>query len=175
MIVTETSRLILRHIEPGDAPFVHALLTDADFLANIGDRGVKTLADAERAIADRYLPGYERDGFGLFAVIERASGDWLGTAGLVRREGLDQVDIGYAFLPAGRGKGYALEAARGVMAWAAAQGIAPVVAIVSPGNAPSIAILETLGLVPDRPVRLPGADHDVILYVPAPERGIQRA
>ncbi len=175
MIVTETDRLILRHIEHRDAPFVLELLTDADFLTNIGDRGVKSLADAERSIAERYMAGYARDGFGMFAVIERASGDWLGVAGLVRRDGLEHVDVGYAFLPAARGKGHALEAARGVMAWAAARSIAPVVAIVSPHNAPSIAIVEKLGLIADRRVRLPGGDHDVILYVPAPEGSIEAA
>lgn len=166
MIVTRTERLTLRHIEPGDAPHIHALLTDADFLAQIGDRGVATLADAEVAIAERFLPGYARDGFGMFAVVDRASGEWLGMAGLVDRPGLAHIDLGYAFLPAARGRGVALEAARAVLDWAAARGIAPVVAIVSPGNVRSIAILQRLGLVADRPMRLPGADHDVILFVP---------
>ncbi len=167
MIVTETDRLILRHIAPADAGRIHALLTDADFLAQIGDRGVKTLADAEVAIAERYMPAYAAHGFGMFAVIDRASGAWLGMAGLVDRDGLDHVDVGYAFLPATRGRGYALEAVRGVMAWAAARGIAPVVAIVNPDNARSIAVLEKIGLVPDRHIRLPKADHDVMLYIPS--------
>ena len=166
MIVTETGRLILRHIVPGDAAPVHALLTDADFLAQIGDRGVKTLADAETAIAERYVPAYAADGFGMFAVVERASGDWLGMAGLVNRDGLPHVDVGYAFLPAARGRGYAVEAVRAVLDWAAARGIAPVVAIVSPGNARSIAVLTAVGMVPDRRLRLSKADHDVILYIP---------
>ena len=165
-IVTETNRLILRHIAPEDAAHIHALLTDADFLAQIGDRGVKTLAEAKTAIAERYVPGYTRDGFGMFAVIERASGEWLGMAGLVNRDGLDHVDVGYAFLPAARGRGYAIEAVRAVLAWAAARDIAPIVAIVSPGNARSIAVLDKVGMVPDRRVRLPSADHDVILYIP---------
>ncbi len=165
MIVTETDRLILRHVTLDDAPQIHALLTDPDFLAQIGDRGVKTLADARVAIAERYVPAYA-DGIGMFAVIDRASGAWLGMAGLVKREGLDHIDVGYAFLPAGRGKGYALEAVRAAMAWAAAHGIAPIVAIVSPGNARSIAILEGIGLTSSHAIRLPGADHDVMLFVP---------
>jgi RimJ/RimL family protein N-acetyltransferase len=166
MIVIETERLVLRHIEPRDAGFVHAMLTDADFLANIGDRGVKTLADAEVAIRDRYSPAYARDGFGMFVVETRADGQAIGMAGLVNRDGLDHVDVGYAFLPAGRGQGFALEAVRGVMDWAARHGVAPVVAIVDPGNARSIAVLDAIGLVPDREIRLPGAEHDVMLYVP---------
>lgn len=167
MIVTQTDRLILRHIDAADAAFIHALLTDADFRANIGHRGVDTIADAERAIAERYVPAYARDGFGMWAVVDRASGEALGMAGLVKRPGLDHVDIGYALLPAARGRGYALEAVRAVHAWGAAQGIAPIVAIVSPDNIASIAILDRIGLVPDGRIRLPGEDHDVILYIPA--------
>lgn len=166
MIVARTERLTLRHLAPADAPHIHALLTDVDFFANIGDRGVRTLADAEAALAERYIPAYAQDGIGMFAVIDRASGDWLGMAGLVDRPGLDHTDIGYAFLPAARGRGVALEAARAVLDWAKAHGIAPVVAIVDPGNVRSIAILDRLGLVPDRRLRLPGAEHDVILYIP---------
>ncbi len=165
MIVIETDRLILRHVTPDDAPHIHALLTDADFLAQIGDRGVKTLDDARVAITERYVPAYAC-GTGMFAVVDRENGAWLGMAGLVDRDGLDHVDVGYAFLPAGRGKGYALEAVRGVMGWAAAKGIAPIVAIVSPENARSIAILEAVGLTASHAVRLPGTDHDVTLFEP---------
>jgi RimJ/RimL family protein N-acetyltransferase len=165
-IILETERLILREIEPGDAPFLHALLTDADFRANIGHRGVDTIEDAVRVIPERYHAIYRAHGFGMWVVEPRGGGAPLGMAGLVRRDGLDDVDLGYAFLPAARGHGYALEAARGVLAWAAAHAIDPVVAIVSEGNAGSIRVLERLGLVADRLIRLPGGTHDVMLYRP---------
>lgn len=165
MIVAETDRLLLRHIEAGDAAFIHALLTDPDFLAHIGDRGVATLDDARRAIAERYQASYRDHGFGMYAVEGKVEGILLGMAGLVRRDGLEHVDIGYAFLPAGRGRGYAREATRAVMALAIDLGVAPVVAIVSPANDASIAVLTSLGLVADRLVRMPGADHDVMLYL----------
>lgn len=167
MIVVETPRLILRHIEPGDAVFIHALLTDADFLAMIGDRGVRTLEDAHRVIPEKFEASYRDHGFGMYAVEGKAEGVPLGMAGLVRRDGLDDVDVGYAFLPTGRGRGYAYEAARAVLDLAKDWGIAPVVAIVSPGNAASIRVLDKLGLVADRLVRMPNADDDVMLYVPA--------
>ncbi|MHA6723356.1 GNAT family N-acetyltransferase [Sphingomonas sp. RS2018] len=166
MIILETDRLILRHIDVADAPYVLALQTDPAFIANIGDRGMRTVEDAATAITERYATAYASNGFGMLAVIERASGAWVGTAGLVRRDGLEHVDIGYALLPAGRGCGYAFEAARAVLDWAAARRIAPVVAIVNADNAPSISVLTKLGLVADRPIRLPGAPHDVILYIP---------
>ena len=134
MIVTRTERLVIRHIAHADAPFIHELLTDPDFLAQIGDRGVKTLADAERVIAERFQAAYAACGFAMFLVERAADSAKLGMCGLVDREGLDAVDIGYAFLPAARGHGYAYEAARAVLDWAAARGITPVVAIVTPGN-----------------------------------------
>ena len=156
MIVTETERLVLREMTPADAPFLHALLTDRDFLTHVGDRGVKTLEDAARVIPERYMAGYARDGFGVYVVIERASGTPLGMAGLVNRDGLDNVDLGYAFLPAARGRGYAVEAARAVIDWADAQGITPLLAIVNPDNGRSIAVLEKLGFGDAGIVTLPG-------------------
>lgn len=167
MTIAQTDRLILREIVAGDAPFVHDLLTDRDFLAMIGDRGVASLVDAERAIEEKYRAGYARHGFGMWLVEAKATGAKLGMAGLVRRDGLDHVDVGYAFLPAARGAGYATEAVRAVLDWATARGIAPIVAIVNAENVASRAILTRVGLVPDRTLRLPCATRDVMLYVPA--------
>lgn len=165
MIVATTARLVLRHMKADDAQFLHVLLTDADFLANIGHRGVDTVADAARAIEERYRAAYTRDGFGLY-IVETRAGEPIGMAGLVRRSGLDDVDLGYALLPAARGKGYALEAARAVLDHAAALGIARVVAIVDPGNARSIAVLRALDMRPDRLLRVPGFEREWMLYVP---------
>jgi RimJ/RimL family protein N-acetyltransferase len=165
-IILRTERLVLRKIVAGDALFLHALLTDADFRANIGDRGVYTVQDAERVIPERYQAAYQAHGFGMWVVEAKEGSAPLGMAGLVRREGLEHVDIGYAFLPTARGKGYAQEAARGVLDLAARQGIAPVVAIVSPGNKNSIRVLERLGLVAHGVVRLPGDSHEVRLFAP---------
>ncbi|KQN25874.1 hypothetical protein ASE86_06685 [Sphingomonas sp. Leaf33] len=175
MTITETARLTLREIVASDAAFIHALLTDPDFVAMIGSRGVETLADAERAVQEKYRAGYAQHGFGMWLVERTADGEKLGMAGLVRRDGLDHVDVGYAFLPAARGAGYATEAVRAVLDWAAARGIAPVVAIVNQENAPSRAILGRVGMVPDRTLRLPGADRDVLLYVPASETDMPAA
>ncbi len=165
--IIETDRLNLRELEEGDAPFLHALLTDADFLRNIGHRGVDTIADATRAIRDRYRASYAANGWGMYLVEDKADRTALGMAGLVKRDGLDDVDVGFALLPGARGRGFAFEAAQGVLDWATQRGIAPVVAIVSPGNSPSIGVLGRLGYRPERSLRLPGADDEVMLYVPA--------
>jgi RimJ/RimL family protein N-acetyltransferase len=164
MTILSTERLHLREMEPRDAAFLHALLTDADFLANIGHRGVDTIEDAQRVIGERFRAGYAANGWGMWVV--EADDVAVGMAGLVKRDGLDHVDVGYAFLPLARGRGYAYEASRGVLDWAERQGIAPVVAIVSPGNAASVRVLDKLGMVAERLIRLPGAGDDVMLYVP---------
>lgn len=171
MIVAETSRLILRHVERGDAAFILALMTDPDFLAQIGDRGVHDLADAEAWAGEKMPALYAEKGFGQFVVVERDSGEPVGVAGLIDREGLDHVDLGFAFLPAGRGRGYATEAGQAVLAWAAAKGIAPIVAIVSFTNARSVWVLDRLGFHADQRVRLPGAQEDVMLYRRVGEAG----
>lgn len=163
-IVLRSARLRLREMTIDDAPTIHALLTDPVFVAMVGDRGVHDVDDARRAIVERYRPGYARDGFGLWLIERAADGRPLGTAGLLRREGLDDVDIGYALLPAARGEGYALEAVRAMLDWAAGRGIAPIVAVVVAENAPSRAILERVGMTCRGPVRLPGATRDVLLY-----------
>jgi [ribosomal protein S5]-alanine N-acetyltransferase len=99
------ARLILRELDDGDAAFMLELLNDADFLRNIGDRGVRTLADAQRYIADGPVASYRQHGFGMWAVESTDGKDCMGICGLIRRAGLDDVDIGYAFLPEWRGQG----------------------------------------------------------------------
>lgn len=164
MIVAETARLLLRELTAADAPFLHALLTDPAFLEHIGDRGVHTLNDAARVIPQRYRAGYARDGFGMWLIERKLDATAIGLAGLVRREGLDHVDLGYALLPQARGQGYAREAAGAVVAWATRHGIAPLLAIVSPANLPSIAVLERLGFLPSGTVTLPRDDAPVRLF-----------
>jgi ribosomal-protein-alanine N-acetyltransferase len=145
-LVAETGRLRLRRFTADDAPFVLELLNDPDFLRNIGDRGVRTDADARGYILDGPVASYERNGFGLYLVELAASGDPIGMCGLVRREALPGPDIGFAFLPAWRGRGYGLEAARAVMRHAEEDcGLRRLVAIVSPGNTASRRLLERIG------------------------------
>lgn len=163
MTIVETERLLLREIVSADAPFVLELLTDPDFRANIGDRGVHDLASAERYVGEGPQASYARHGFGMWAIEGKAEGVPLGMCGLLKRDWLDHVDLGYAFLPAGRGRGYALEAARATMEWAAARGIAPVLAIVDPDNRRSLALLDRLGFARRGRIEPPGEAHSVLL------------
>ncbi|MDX6770235.1 MAG: GNAT family N-acetyltransferase [Elusimicrobiota bacterium] len=158
----ETPRLRLRALAAADAPFIVRLLNDPDWLRFIGDRGVRTLADAG-AYIERNLAARTRNGFGL-DMVELPDGTPLGLCGLIRRPGLDDADLGFAFLPEHRGKGYAREAAAAVLADADARGFARLCAITSQNNEPSMRLLERLGFRFERLTRLPGDEEELRLY-----------
>ncbi len=165
MNVIETERLILREACGRDAAFILELLNDPDFVRYIADRGVRTLEDARRFIEERFVESYRRNGFGLWLVEPKGEGATAGMCGLVRREGLDGVDIGYAFLPAFRGRGYAAESARAVLAYARdALGLKRLLAITSPDNSASGRVLEKIGLRFERMIRLSPGEPEVRLY-----------
>lgn len=160
-----TARLAIRCFAPGDAPFIVELLNDPDWLRHIGDRGVRTLADARRYLHDGPLAMQAREGFALWAVQRRDDGTPLGMCGLLRRAGLDDVDLGYAFLPAARGKGFAREAAAAVLAHGFdALGLRRIVAITSPDNDASARVLEAIGMRFERRLRVAGHQADSMLY-----------
>ena len=154
MSVIETARLRLREMSGDDARFIVEVLTDPDFIANVGDRGVHDLAAARRYIADGPGGSYVRHGFGLYLVELLTTRTPLGMCGLLRRDSHPDVEIGFAFVPRARGHGYALEAARATLAFAQQTlGLTRVVALTAPDNRPSIRILESIGLRFERMVR----------------------
>jgi [ribosomal protein S5]-alanine N-acetyltransferase len=160
-----TERLTLRAFTLGDAPFIHELLNDPDWIHFIGDRGIHTLDDARRQISEKYLAAYERDGFGLMLVVRNEDGASIGMCGLIRRVGLDDVDIGFAFLPRYRGQGAALEAARAVLAHGReVLNIKRVVGITLPANTASISLLKKIGLEFESEVILPHDPEMLHLY-----------
>ena len=142
----ETVRLRLRRLSDGDAPFILELLNDPDFLRNIGDRSVRNLEDARRYILTGPVASHEQFGFGLDLVELKSSSLKIGICGLLRRDSHPDVELGYAFLPAGRGQGYAFEAARAVIDLATRTlGLPRIVAQTAPDNQGSIRVLERLG------------------------------
>jgi RimJ/RimL family protein N-acetyltransferase len=167
MNVLETKRLILRHLEADDAEFILELLNEPGFLQNIGDRGVRNTEDARRYIAEGPAASYERNGFGLYCVALKDSGIPIGMCGLIQRDGLDDVDIGYSFLERFWLKGYAYESASAVMDYGRnVLGIKRIVAITAPDNPGSIRVLEKLGLRYEKMVTLPGIEGESRLFVP---------
>lgn len=165
MIVLETGRLTLRHLCMEDAAFILRLLNDPGWLRFIGDRGVRTLADARKYIVDGPVAMYARCGFGLYLTERTADAAPLGMCGLIKRDGLDDVDIGFAFLPEFSGLGYAQEAAAAVMAYGKNTiGLKRIVGIASHDNERSIKLLEKIGLRFERAMRLPKDDEEISLF-----------
>ena len=159
MTVIETPRLILRHLTLDDAPFILELLNDPDWLRHIGDKNVHSLDDARAYLTNGPIDMVARLGFGLLAVERRDDAAIIGMCGLIKRDTLEDVDIGFAFLPAYRGAGYAQEAAEATLAWGReALGLPRIVAIVSPKNAASAKLLERCGLRRESQIELPGKD-----------------
>lgn len=169
--VIQTDRLHLRLIDPDhDAADMLALLNEPGFIRHIADRGVRTLAQARDYTAERVLGSYTLNGFGMYAIIRRSDGAWLGNAGLVRRDGLPAPDVGYALLAQYEGHGYAFEAARGVMHYARdVLGYPDLYGIVAPENLRSAALLRKLGMEDRGDVRLPAPrDEEVLLLFATP-------
>lgn len=150
-----TPRLRLREFDEADADFIVTLLNDADFIRYIGDKGVRSAEAARHYLREGPLASYARHGFGLWCVERLSDGVPVGMCGLIRRDGLSDVDVGYALLPAFRGLGYALEAAQASVAYGREQvGLPRVVAIVTPGNLASEKLLLNLGMHCRGPVDL---------------------
>lgn len=165
VLVLETDRLTLRRLSTDDAPFIVELLNEPSFLRYIGDKGVRTEADACRYLEAGPLASYERFGFGLYQVDLKESGEPIGMCGLLKRDWLQDADIGFAFLPQFWAKGYAFEAATGVLVHARdALGLERVVAITSPDNVASMALLAKLGFRFERMAHASEKETEVRLF-----------
>jgi RimJ/RimL family protein N-acetyltransferase len=167
MIVCATRRLRLRHLLAEDAAFILELLNEPDFIRNIGDRGVRSLEDARRYIHSNPVTGYEKSGLGLYLVELLEGNTPIGVCGLLKRDYLRDVDVGFALRESFRGHGYALEAARAVIRHGReVLGLPRIVAITSPHNHASIKLLQRLGLRFERMLHAPDVDRDTSLFTP---------
>jgi RimJ/RimL family protein N-acetyltransferase len=163
MKILETPRLALHRFAPEDAPFVLTLLNDPAWLRYIGDRGIRTLEGARGYVTDGPMAMYAREGFGLWKCTLRATGEPIGMCGLIKRPSLDDVDLGFAFLPPYRKQGYGREAAQACLAYARdTVGLSRVVAVVSPDNADSIRLLADLGMRYERDIRMGTQDESEV-------------
>lgn len=161
----ETARLSFRRLTLDDAPFVLALYNEPSFLENIGDRGVRNVEDAQRFLRDGPMAMYARHGFGLWHVARRSDGVGIGMCGLLKRDNLPDVDIGYAYFPRFWGQGYAFEAASATLRHAAqAFGLRRVIAVVSQGNQGSIRVLEKAGMRFEGMLAMAPDEPEVCLY-----------
>ena len=165
MTICETQRLTLRQLTAEDAPFIMGLLNEAPFLRFIGDRGVRNLDDARRYIETGPQESYARHGFGLWLVVVRETEEPIGICGLLKREGLQDPDLGFAYTEGAWGRGYGREAARAVITFAATSPRLPrLLAITSVDNVRSIRLLEKVGFAYDGLTRLGPQAEPVRLF-----------
>src|ERR1700761_607987 len=179
MLILETDRLRLRWFTgtDTDADFLRSLLNDPGWLANIGERNVRTRRQARNWIATRHTATYGRLGFGFWAVERKSDGALMGMCGLIKRDTLLEADVGYALMPAFRGHGYAREAAAACVRYAQdVLGLPEGWGITGTGNAASAAVLQQIGLRDAGVTRLVGNDEDTWVFKsPRVDEGDDRA
>jgi RimJ/RimL family protein N-acetyltransferase len=164
-MVLATERLSIRKLSVDDAEFMLRLLNEPSFLQNIGDKGVRTVKEARAYILDGPVASYERLGFGMWLVEAKEPSVPIGICGLLKRDALEDVDIGYALLPAFWSRGYAVEAASAVLAYARdTLGLQRVVAITNVDNQSSIRLLEKIGFEYEKRIRLSEGSPEINLF-----------
>lgn len=163
--VLTTERLSLRRFAIADAPFVLRLFNEDQFLRFVGDKDIRSLDDARRYIREVPLADYTAHSYGAYLVRRADTGTDIGLCGLYRRANLDAPDLGFAFTEASCGHGFAVEAARGVIAHARDDlHLREIAALVDPGNDRSRYLLGKLGFLREGSFRLPGETKDLCLY-----------
>jgi ribosomal-protein-alanine N-acetyltransferase len=175
----ETERLRLRPVTVDDAALMLAIWNDPAFIKNVSDRGIRTVEQAQEAIKVGVQKLFEEHGYGPYCMSLKSDGAMIGICGIFKRDNLEDPDIGFAVLPDYCGKGYAGEAAIAVVEYARdTLGIAVLTAIVSPTNAPSIGLIEKLGMTFERMITMPGDEDAISLYSraladPGNDRGLR--
>lgn len=161
----ETERLLLRATSLEDAEFIFELLNTPKWLQFIGDRNITSLKSAEDYIMRHIFPIFQKNGFGNFTVIRKSDGRKIGSCGLYDREGVEGIDIGFAFLPAYEKQGYALESASKIKAIAVSDfSLLQLSAITNPENFGSQKLLEKLEFQFVEMISLPKSSESLMLF-----------
>jgi ribosomal-protein-alanine N-acetyltransferase len=164
-VVLRTHRLMIRQFTIGDAEFILSLLNDPAFLRYIGDKGVRTLEDARNYLTTGPIESYRKYGFGLNLVELKATKTPIGMCGLLKRDALEHVDLGFAFMPDYRRQGYAFESASSVLTHGREVfRLNKILAITDPDNQSSIKLLERLGFQFEGMIRLSEDAAEVKLF-----------
>jgi RimJ/RimL family protein N-acetyltransferase len=163
--IFETERTILRQVTIDDAEFVLDLLNQPSFIKFIGDRNVRTIDEARDYIESRFMEGYQKFGFGMWAVELKETHTPIGICGFVKRDSLPDADIGFAFLPQYERKGYAFESASAALEYGTtALSLTRLLAITSKDNESSGRLLGKLNFKFERLIVLPGSAEELKLY-----------
>ena len=164
-MIIETKRLRIRKLTLNDASFFYELVNDPDWIRFIGDRNVQTLQDAEDYLTNRIFKAYKDWGFGFYAVVNKKSDDLVGISGFVKRDELEHVDVGFAFLPKGRGQGFAYESTQALMNYGQETlNFTTVLAIANNDNERSHSLLKKLGFQFDKHIKLYEEEQEISLF-----------
>lgn len=169
-MILETDRLQLCKITPNDVEFIFELLNTPTWLQYIGDKGIKTLADARDYIITGPMASYNKHDFGLWLVKLKQEQIPIGMCGLIKRDYLENVDIGFALLPQYTGKGYAYEAAKATLDYAQTNlALKKIVAFTNTDNEHSISLLKKIGLSFDKMITIPNDSKELMLFSTSPD------
>lgn len=161
----ETERLILKPTSEEDAEFILNLFNSPKWIEFIGDRNIKNIEEASEYIASKMISQLNRLGYSNYTVIRKTDGLKIGTCGLYDREGVEGIDIGFAFLPEFEGKGYAFESSDKLKELAFHEfGLQEISAITTKQNFASQRLLEKLGMSLVDTMTLPNDDEKLLLY-----------
>lgn len=145
ILTIETERLTLRAFSEADATALFELSQDPDVMRYVGDRRVPTLQESWRGVAGM-IGHWAMRGYGQWAIVERASGQFIGRAGIINPVDWPGPEVGYLLGKAWWGHGYATEAARAAMDWGFEQvGFPELISLIFPENIRSIAVATRLG------------------------------
>ncbi len=163
--IIETPRLLLKEFTSSDSEFIIELLNSPGWLKYIGTRNVSSAEDAVNYIENRIRRSYLESGFGFYKIELRTNGAKAGMCGLVKRDSLEEVDIGFALLPQYENNGYAFEASEAVMNFAKEKlKLHRLAAITVPYNNSSVKLLEKLGMKFERTIHLPDDPEALMLF-----------
>ncbi len=161
----ETPRLRIRELSLEDAAFILRLVSEPAFIANIGDKGLRTQEDARYFISTGPWTHQRKRGYGQFLVELKEDHKPVGICGILFRESLAVSDVGFAILEEYRGSGLASEAAGAIMNYGRIElQIEEIVGLTSADNIPSIRVLEKLGMRFEKMVKMSDDDAGTALY-----------
>jgi RimJ/RimL family protein N-acetyltransferase len=165
--ILQTERLTLREITSDDAEFMFKLMNDPSWLRFIGDRNITSIKASEDYISNKLRLSYTTFGFGFYLTSLKENDTPIGICGLVKRPYMEHVDVGFAFMPEYRSKGFGYESTAAILEYAKdVLGINYIVAITDLDNVHSIKLLEKLGLEFEKIIKLDGNEKECRLFVP---------
>jgi ribosomal-protein-alanine N-acetyltransferase len=152
MVILETKRLTLRHLEMGDLDSLYRLYRDPHIRAHFPE-GTLTLAETSDEL-EWFQQGHpDRPELGLWATIDRDTGAFLGRCGLLpwTIDGQSEVELAYLIDRSRWGEGLATEAARGIIHHSRNElGLKRLICLIMPGNAASAAVATKVGMTFER-------------------------